>query len=66
MHQPKEIHGTAGLRILAYIKSSPEKICCKRNMNMFVFLVILTQDMLMRKKIRSPLLAIAHSLEKIW
>jgi len=25
MHQPREVHWTAALRILAYIKSSPEK-----------------------------------------
>jgi len=35
-------------------------------MNMFIFLTILTQDMLLIREIESPLLAIAHSLEEIW
>ena len=66
MHQLKEVHWTATVRILAYIKSSPEKVCCTRNINMFVFFAILTQDMLVIREIGSPLLVIAHSLEEIW
>jgi len=54
MHQPREVHRTAALRILAYIKSSPG-VCCTRNMDMFVFLAILTQDMLVIREIGSPL-----------
>jgi len=35
-------------------------------MDMFILLAILTQDMLVIREIRSPLLDIAHLLEKIW
>jgi len=62
MHQPREVHWIAAQRILSYIKSSPEKNLL---MDMFLFLAILTQDMLVIRKIGSPLLAIAHSLEEI-
>jgi len=35
-------------------------------MDMFVFLAILTQVMLVIREIGSPLLVITHSLEEIW
>ena len=50
------------LEFLSISKALLEKVCCTRNMNMFVFLAILTQDMLVIREIRSPLLSIAHSL----
>ena len=61
MHQPKEVYWTVALS-----KALLEKVCCTRSMNLFASLTILTQAMLVTKKIGSPLLAIAHSLEKIW
>jgi len=60
MHQLREVHLTTALRALV------EKVCCTRNVNMFVFLAILIQDMLVIREIGSPLLAIAHLLEEIW
>ena len=51
MDQPREVQWTATLKILAYIKSSPEKVCCTRNIDIFVFLAILTQDILVIKEI---------------
>ena len=64
MHQHREVHWTAALRILIS-KALLKKVCCTRNMNMFVFLAILTQDMLVIREIGSSLLAIAHSLKEI-
>ena len=46
-------------------KSLLKKVCCTKNMDMFVSLAILTQDMLVIREIGSPLLAIAQSLEEI-
>jgi len=66
MHQPREVHWTAALRILTYIKSSPEKkLLCKKHGYVRI-LAILTQDMLVIREIESSLLVIAHLLEKIW
>ena len=66
MHRPKEVHWTAALRILSYIKSSPGKNLLYKKHGLFVFLAILTQNMLVTREIGSPLLVIAHSLEEIW
>ena len=46
MHQPREVHWTAALRTLAYIKSSPEKgLLYKKHEHIRIF-GYLTQDML--------------------
>ena len=37
MHQPREVHWTTALRILAYVKNFPGKVCCTRNMDMYAF-----------------------------
>ena len=63
MHQLRKVHWTAVLRILDISKALLKKICCIRNMNMFVFLAILTQDMLVIREIGSSLLANTYSLE---
>ena len=66
MHQPREVHWTATLRILVYIKSSPGKDLLYKKHEHVRILAILTQDMLVIREIGSPLLTIAHSLEEIW
>ena len=65
MRQLREAHWSAAPRFLPVSKALLEKVCCTRNMNMFVFLAILTQDMLVIREIRNLLLAIAYSLEEI-
>jgi len=42
MHQPRKIHWIAALMVLAISKALLEKICCTRNLDMFIFLTILT------------------------
>ena len=66
MHQPKEVHWTTALSILAYTKSSPEKdLLYKKHEHVRIFGYSYS-GYVGDKEIGSPLLAIAHSLEKIW
>ena len=59
MHQPREVHWTTALRILAYIKSSPEKgLLYKKHGNIRILGY--------SDSGYAGILAIAHSLEKIW
>ena len=66
MHQPREVHWTAALRILAYIKSSTGKgLLYKKHGHVRIF-GYSDSRYAGNKEIGSPLLAIAHSLEEIW
>jgi len=66
MHQPRETHWLAAMRILAYIKSCSGKGWCIGNMNMYAFLDTLIQGMLVIEGTGSLLLTIALLLEEIW
>ena len=60
MHQPREIHWTTALGILAYIKSSPGKdLLYKKHGHVHIFSYS-DSDMLVIREIESSLLAIAH------
>ena len=65
MHQPRETHWLAAMRVLTYIKIVQEKDWCIGNINMYTFLDTLIQGMLVIKRIGSLLLATAHLLERI-
>jgi len=65
MHQHRETHWLAAIRVLAYINSCPEKGLVYRNMHMYIFMDTLIQDMLVIEGIGSLLLAIAPLLEEI-
>jgi len=66
MHQLREVHWTAALRILAYIKNSPEKcLLYKKHEHTRIF-GYSDSGYASNKEIGSSLLAIAHSLEEIW
>ena len=64
MHQLREVHWTTILRILAYVKSSL-KVCCTRNMGMYVFLDTLILIILVTRGIKNLPLDIASLLEEI-
>ena len=69
MHHPKGVHWTTTLRILAYIKSSPEKTLLYKNREMYAFLRTLILVMLVTKEISllqgiAPLLAETLRLER--
>ena len=66
MHQPREVYCTAALRILAYIKSSPQKALLYKKHGHIRIFGYSDLGYASDKGDRSPLLAIAHSLEKIW
>jgi len=67
IHQPRETHWLAVIRVLTYIKSYPRKSWCtvSGNMGMYTFLDIWIQVMLVTEEIESLLLGIAPLLEKI-
>jgi len=64
MHEGREAHWSAALRILAYIKSCPGKGLCIRCMDMYTSLDTLIQDMLVTEVIGRLLLVIVHFLRK--
>ena len=65
IHQPREVHWTASLRILAYVKNSPEKFCYTRNMNMYALLGTQILVMLVTRRIEKLQLHIAPLLKEI-
>ena len=66
MHQSRETHWLAAIRVLTYIKSCLEKKLVYRKYGMYTFLNIRILVMLVTEKIGSLLLGIAPLLEKIW
>jgi len=67
MHQPRETHWLAAIKILAYIKSYLRKeFVYKKYGYVYAFLDTLIQVMLVTEEIKSLLLGIAPLLEKIW
>ena len=50
MHQPREAHWSAALKILAYTRVVQEKPWCTRNMDMYACLDTLTQVILVAEK----------------
>jgi len=66
MHQPKEVHWTAALRILVYIKSSLEKGLLYKKHGHDRILGYSDSRYVGDKGDRKSTMAIAHSLEEIW
>ena len=66
IHQGRETHWLATIRVLVYIKIVQEKGWCIGNMDMYTFLNTLIQGLLVIEGIESLLLAIALLLEEIW
>jgi len=66
MHQPREAHWIAALKILTYIKNSPGKdLLYKKHKHVRIF-GYSDSGYAGDKGDRKSLLAISHSLEKIW
>jgi len=65
MHEPREAHWSARLRIWLISKVVQEKARCIRSMDIYISVSTLIHDMLVTEEIRSPLLGIVTLWEEI-
>ena len=66
VHQPRETHWLAAIKVLSYIRVVQEKGWRTGNMGMYAFLDIQIQVILVTEEIGNLLLSIAPLLEEIW